>query len=110
MKTVAALMILSLLLLYVWERVDLMQVGYRVERLKAQKITLERERDELRIKLSKMTSPERLAKVAGEKLGMIPPVQGQVRLVRLDAAPATDAQPGTSEIRLAKSDVPRKAP
>ncbi|MER3422434.1 MAG: cell division protein FtsL, partial [Nitrospiraceae bacterium] len=84
MRTLAVLAVLSLLLLYVWERVDIVQVGYRIEQLKAKKMVLERERDELRVKVSALTSPERIAKVATDKLGMVPPEQGQVKLVRLD--------------------------
>ena len=84
MKMVAVLAVLSLLLLYVWERVDVIQVGYHIERLKAKKVSLERERDELRVKVSTLTSPERIARVANERLGMAPPLQGQIRLVRMD--------------------------
>jgi cell division protein FtsL len=110
MRTFAALAVLSLLLLYVWERVDVVQVGYHIERLKAKKIVLERERDELRVKVSGLTSPERIAKLATERLGMAPPQQGQVRLVKLDPQVPARARPETSEIRVAKSDLLRKMP
>lgn len=107
MKVVAALAVLSLLLLYVWERVDIVHVGYRIEQLKSKKLALERERDELRLKVSTLTAPERIAKAATGKLGMIPPQQGQVRLVRLDAGVPLKGHPATGEIRVAKNETLR---
>ena len=87
MKLIAILAVLSLLLLYVWERVDVVQAGYQIERLKAKKVTLERERDELRVRVSELMAPDRIAKLASEKLAMAPPQQDQVRLVRVDRPP-----------------------
>lgn len=111
MKTFTALAILSVLLLYVWERVDVVQVGYHIEQLKFKKVALERERDELRLKVSTLTSPDRIAKAATDKLGMLPPQQGQVRLVRLQPeTPATKGLAVAMELKLAKHDVVRMAP
>jgi len=107
MKVVAALAVLSLLLLYVWERVDIVHVGYRIEQLKSKRAVLERERDELRLKVSTLTAPERIARAATEKLGMIPPQQGQLRLVRLDSTTPLKGQPLTAEIRVAKNETLR---
>jgi cell division protein FtsL len=102
MKIMAGLAVLSLVLLYVWERVDVVQVGYRIEQVKVRKLALERERDELRVKVSALTSPEKIAKLATEKLGMTPPQQGQVRLVKVEPM-VPKVRPGTGELRLAKS-------
>ena len=111
MKTLTALTILSVLLLYVWERVDVVQVGYHIEQLKIQKVMLERERDELRLKVSTLTSPNRIAKAATEKLGMLPPQQGQMRLVRLEPdTPVNKGQIVAMELKLAKHDPVRMAP
>jgi len=103
MKTLLALAVMSLLLLYVWERVEVVRVGYQIERLKSQKVTLQRERDELQVKVSGLTSPERIARVAKDQLGMTPPQHGQVVLVRLESStqPGGGSQP---ELRLAKHD------
>jgi cell division protein FtsL len=104
MKIMTGLAVLSLVLLYVWERVDVVQVGYRIEQVKVRKLTLERERDELRVKVSALTSPEKIAKLATEKLGMTPPQQGQVRLVKVEPMIPTKVRPETGELRLAKSN------
>ncbi|MEP6887793.1 MAG: cell division protein FtsL [Nitrospirales bacterium] len=110
MKALTALAVLSVLLLYVWERVDVVQVGYHIEQLKSKKVALERERDELRLKVSTLSSPDRIAKAATEKLGMVPPQQGQVRLVRLMPDVPTKAVTVAMELKLAKHDIVRMAP
>lgn len=110
MKAVAALAVLSLLLLYVWERVDVVRVGYQVERLKSKKVLAQREGDELRVKVSALTSPERIAKAATEKLGMGPPHQGQIILVRAGSPAPAEAGLSASEIRLARNEVAGRMP
>ena len=96
--------LISLLLLFVWERVDIVRVGYHVERLKAQKVLLQREQDELRVKVSALTAPERLARTATEKLGMVPPQPGQVILVNAAGAVPAQGEPPLPEVRMAKSE------
>jgi cell division protein FtsL len=81
MKAVAVIAGLCLVFVFVWERVDVVRLGYHIERLKAQKTLLERERDQLQVKFSALTAPERIARVATDKLGMTPPQQGQVFIV-----------------------------
>ncbi|HJU04456.1 MAG TPA: cell division protein FtsL [Nitrospiraceae bacterium] len=103
MKIMAGLAVVSLVLLCVWERVDVVQVGYRIEQLKLKKTALERERDELRVKVSGLTSPDRIAKLATEKLGMVPPQQGQVKLVRVEPPIPTKVRPEPRHLWLAKS-------
>ncbi len=110
MKALTALAVLSVLLLYVWERVDVVQVGYHIEQLKSKKVALERERDELRLKVSTLSSSDRIAKAATEKLGMVPPQQGQVRLVRLMPDVPTKAVTVAMELKLAKHDIVRMVP
>jgi cell division protein FtsL len=110
MRTLAALAVIGLLLLYVWERVDIVRVGYETEHLKAQKIILQREHDELRVRVSTLTAPDRIARAASERLGMMPPQQGQVVLVRLEPQAPVENQPPRPEIRLAKHDPAERHP
>jgi hypothetical protein len=79
-------------------------LGYQIERLKIQKVLLERERDQLQVKFSALTAPERIAKVATEKLGMVPPQQGQVLMVHLPGEAPGLTLPSVKLIRLAKHD------
>lgn len=73
-----------LLLLYVWERVSIVQLGYDAEQLKQSRMKLEHRHDRLRAELSKLTSPPHLEQLARTKLSMGPPEPGQVILVRLE--------------------------
>ena len=104
MKGIAVVAVMSMIFLFVWERVDVVRLGYQIERLKAQKISLERERDELRVKLSTFTAPERIARAATERLGMILPEKGQVVLVHLGPdAPSIQHPAEEGEVRIAKN-------
>lgn len=105
MKIVTVLAGLCLVFIFVWERVDMVRVGYQIERLKHDKVLLERERDELRVKVSALTAPDRIAKVASERLGMTLPQQGQVIMVHSSPETSPD-QSGPVEVRVAKNELP----
>jgi len=119
MKALAwtSVMALLLLLFCVWERVEIVRVGYHVEQLKKHKAQLQRERDELHVKVSSLTAPERIARAATERLGMEVPQQGQVILVKVEPAERAN-QPGNEmerrapapELRLASHVVAGKMP
>lgn len=82
MKIITVLLGLSLVFVFVWERVDMVRVGYQIERLKHDKTALERQRNELRVQFSSLSASNRIAKVATEKLGMSLPQQGQLIMVQ----------------------------
>lgn len=103
MRLLAGLGIIGLLLLFVWERVDIVRVGYRIEQLKTQKIALQREQDELRVKASALTAPDRIARAATEKLGMVSPQPGQVVMVSA-ADPAPTAGVRSPDVHIARND------
>jgi cell division protein FtsL len=106
MRMLAIFVGLCLVFLFVWERVDIVRVGYQVERLKVEKVRLERERDQLRVKFSALSAPNRIAKVATEQLGMTQPQKGQVILVQ--SRPAGELRPYAApvEVRIARNDLP----
>jgi cell division protein FtsL len=110
MKVMIGAAMTAMILLFVWERVDIVRLGYHIERLKSQKIALERERDELRVRLTSLTSPERIARAATEKLNMMLPEKGQVILVHLDSEPdsVSPSRDTDGEIRLAKNSPVRR--
>ncbi|MCS6896978.1 MAG: cell division protein FtsL [Nitrospira sp.] len=95
---------LCLVLAFVWERVDIVRVGYQIERLKAEKVRLERSRDELRVQLSALSAPDRIAKMATERLGMVLPHDGQVILVESQPAGPSLHRLPPREIRVARND------
>jgi cell division protein FtsL len=104
MKTLTIVAGVLLVFVFVWERVDVVRVGYQVERLKTQKVLLERERDQLQVKFSALTAPERIAKVATEKLGLVPPQQGQVLMVHQPGEAPSPSLPLVEQVRLARYD------
>ncbi len=107
MRLIAALAVISVLLLYVWQRVDLVRVGYDIQQLKARQTVLQRENHELRVKVSALTSPERIARLASTQLNMRQPQPGEVVLVSLNPKAPTGQPPPPFEVRLARHDVLR---
>jgi cell division protein FtsL len=110
MRVLLVMVGVILLLLYVWERIDIVRVGYQVEQLKNKKLALERERDELQVKVSALTSPERIARVAADKLGMIPPLRGQVIFVNLKSEGVFGGVDAIPEVKLARNEMGRRVP
>ncbi|MBH0198718.1 MAG: cell division protein FtsL [Nitrospira sp.] len=104
MRLIAMCVGLCLVFLFVWERVDMVRVGYQVERLKQEKTILERERDQLRVKVSALSAPDRIAKVATERLGMAPPQRGQVIVVQAEPLAVPPIQGAPAELRVAKHE------
>jgi cell division protein FtsL len=102
MKTLTIVAGVLLVFVFVWERVDVVRFGYQIERLKIQKVLLERERDQLQVKFSALTAPERIAKVATEKLGLVPPQQGQVLMVHQQGEAPSLPLPPVGQVRLAR--------
>lgn len=102
MKAIMIVAGMCLVFIFVWERVDVVRLGYHIERLKAQKLLLERERDQLQVKFSALTAPERIARVATDKLGLVPPQQGQVFMVHMQPDRPAPAAPPVEQIRVAR--------
>jgi len=105
MKILAGAAGLCLVFVFVWERVDIVRVGYQVERLKVEKVRLERERDQLRVKFSTLSAPDRIAKVATERLGMTPPQNGQVIVVQARPTGVPSPQAVPVQVRVASNQL-----
>lgn len=103
MKAVAVVAAMCLVFAFVWERVDVVRLGYSIERLKTQKTLLERERDQLQVKVSALTAPERIARVATDKLGLFPPQQGQVLIIHPQPSVPLLATPPVEHLRIART-------
>jgi cell division protein FtsL len=95
---------LCLVFLFVWERVDIVRLGYHVERLKRDKVMLERERDQLRVKVSALSAPDRIATAASEKLGMVLPQPGQVIMVQSNQDNWAPSHAEPHQVRIAKNE------
>ena len=107
MKTFTVFLGLCLVFVFVWERVDVVRIGYQIERLKRDKTVLERQRDELRVKFSTLSASDRIAKLATEKLGMSLPQPGQIIVVQSRPSgvhPSSDV--ALVELKVARNDLP----
>lgn len=73
-----ALALVGAILIHVWLRLQVVQMGYVLSTASKLQSRLEQENRELKIDLAKMTSPENLQALAKRRLGMTPPDKGQI--------------------------------
>lgn len=76
---VAFMAILSLF--YIWSRVQIVQYGYEINELKARQHQLIEENKKLKVETATLKSPNRIEKIAREKLKMRAPLPEQVQIV-----------------------------
>jgi cell division protein FtsL len=81
-RVLAALLVISLLLLYVGGKVQLVRLGYQIEVLEREKKELERENRSLLIEASSLSSPSRIEEIAIKRLGMVRPEKENVVIVK----------------------------
>lgn len=75
---ILSLAFVGIVLLHVWLRLQVVQVGYVLSTTSKLQGRLEQENRELKVELATLTSPERLEALARKRLGMVPPEKGQV--------------------------------
>lgn len=97
------------LILCVWVRVDFVKMGYRIQKLEASYRILDREQNELNLKISSLNSLARLEHAA-TRLGMIKPQPGQIVVVRLGAESPTSPSSEDVVLRVAHHIVHRSEP
>jgi cell division protein FtsL len=74
----AALGLIGLVLIHVWLRLQVVQMGYALSTISKLQGRLEQENRELKVELATLTSPERLEALARNRLGLVTPDKGQV--------------------------------
>lgn len=70
------------LLFYVWQHIQVVRLGYQIERLRAEQLHLVQEGKARRVELARLRSLKRVEEVARRELGMVPPSPGQTILLR----------------------------
>lgn len=95
----------STFIFYVWEKMDVVRVGYELDLLSSRKIALEQEHDRLQLTYSQLTASDRIAREASSKLSMRPPNPGQVILVSDDGRPEEKQRNNIEPLRVAQRDV-----
>src|SRR5512135_2486444 len=63
----------AFLLFYVWQRVQVISIGYQIEELKKEKDSLARTNRNLTIEAASLTSPDRVEAIANSAIGMKSP-------------------------------------
>lgn len=73
-----------LALFYVWSRVQVVQIGYDVSKIKGEAQELQKQVSMLEMDLARLKSPARLEEVAKKELNMQHPAAEQIVLVKPD--------------------------
>jgi cell division protein FtsL len=68
---------LGQLLVCAWSRVQVVRGGYEITRARAEQRHLVADRENLKLELARLKSPGRIARIAREHLGLVPPSQQQ---------------------------------
>ncbi|MBN1282183.1 MAG: cell division protein FtsL [Proteobacteria bacterium] len=69
-------------LLFVWTRIQVIQLGYEVSRIRSEVTELGRQRDMLQAEIGELRAPDRLSRIASERFGMRLPMGDEVVLLR----------------------------
>ena len=70
--------LIGAVLVHVWLRLQVVRMGYVLSTTSKLQTRLEQENRELKVELATMTSPDRLATLARQRLGLVQPEKGQV--------------------------------
>jgi len=68
-------------LLYVWQHIHVVRLGYQIERLRETQAALVQENKALRLEMGQLRSLKRVENIARTRLGMVTPKPGQVVLI-----------------------------
>ncbi len=91
-------------IVYVWQRTQVIKVGYQIEALKREKAGLLRENKDLQVESSTLASPARIESIADKDIGMHVPKTGQIVLVEKAATPAHATRPPASDAASAAAE------
>ncbi|MFA4974297.1 MAG: cell division protein FtsL [bacterium] len=70
-------------LLFVWARIQVIQLGYEVSRVRKDVTELAEQRDILQAEIAELRTPERLTRIASERFGMRLPMGDEVVVLRM---------------------------
>lgn len=84
---VATLVVVGLLLVHVWSRHNVLELGYQLSSLSSEREALLEEQRRLRIELRVLTRSDRIAPIGHNDLGLIEPRFDQILYVRASELP-----------------------
>jgi cell division protein FtsL len=69
------------LLVYTWVRVQCQRVGYEISSVNKERQRLNELQANLKVELARLKAPQRITKIAQEKLGLTLPAPGQMKVM-----------------------------
>ncbi len=97
-------MVMSIFITYVWQRVMIVEIGYNIEGLRKEKAELSRRNAELLTEVSSLSSLKRIEKIAAD-IGMKRPEKGSVIAVREIRLPQVMIGEAERDYKLTKSEL-----
>jgi cell division protein FtsL len=97
-------MIMSIFITYVWQRVMIVEIGYNIEGLRKEKAELSRRNAELLTEVASLSSLKRIEKIAAD-IGMKRPEKGSVIAVREIRLPQVMIGEAERDYKLTKSEL-----
>lgn len=79
--------ILAFALLYVWQHIQVIRMGYRVEQLNSELSDLMQEEKELTLRIAQLKSLARIEGIARRRFGMAEPSPSQILVITGDKRP-----------------------
>jgi cell division protein FtsL len=75
-------LVVTFLILFVWSRLEVINLGYRISYVDKTQKELLRINRELKLEITSLKSPSRLEKLGGENFDLFPPDPKQIVMVR----------------------------
>ena len=75
-------LVVTFLVLFVWSRLEVINLGYRISQVDKTQKELLRVNRELKLEVASLKSPSRLEKIGRENLNLFPPDPKQIVMVR----------------------------
>lgn len=97
-------MVMSIFITYVWQRVMIVEIGYNIEGLRKEKTELSRRNAELLTEVASLSSLKRIEKIA-TGIGMKRPEKGSVIAVREIRLPQVMIGEAEKDYKLTKSEL-----
>ena len=77
----ALVLVIGEMLLVTWCRVQHIKVGYRITQATEERQELIKVQNKLKVEIARLRSPERIAKIARDQLGLVAPTEEQTKVL-----------------------------
>ncbi len=81
-EILVGILIILCVLGLIWQRLQVLNIGYSIEQMEAQKKELLREKKALQIEIATLSAPERIEVIASNHLGLTTPDRKNIYVVK----------------------------